>query len=87
MNVGGSKNVIKACIRHGVGVLVYTSTTNVVFSGNALPNKDESQPYLPLHKHIDAYSRSKAMAEQVTMRQVVLTHLLAGHISCQWLET
>ena len=66
VNVGGTKNVINACIECGVSALVYTSTTNVVFSGNALPNKDESQPYLPLEKHIDAYSRSKALAEQVT---------------------
>jgi hypothetical protein len=37
----------------------------VVFSGNELPNKDETQPYIPLDQHVDYYSRTKSIAEQV----------------------
>lgn len=44
------------------------STTNVVFSGNELPNKDETQPYIPLDRHVDYYSRTKSIAEQVRFR-------------------
>lgn len=94
VNVGGTKNLIDACIETGVSTIVYTrctlpssyiafwqhlprttmmydlhspplSTTNVVFSGNELPNKDETQPYIPLDRHVDYYSRTKSIAEQV----------------------
>lgn len=37
----------------------------MVFAGNELPNKDESLPYVPLDKHVDYYSRTKSIAEQV----------------------
>ncbi|ELR21100.1 3beta hydroxysteroid dehydrogenase/isomerase family protein, partial [Acanthamoeba castellanii str. Neff] len=67
VNVGGTKNLIDACIETGVSTIVYTSTTNVVFSGNELPNKDETQPYIPLDRHVDYYSRTKSIAEQTLL--------------------
>ena len=39
-----------ACKDHGVECLVYTSTYNVIFGGEAIENGDESLPYLPQHK-------------------------------------
>ncbi|XP_048371790.1 short-chain dehydrogenase/reductase family 42E member 1 isoform X2 [Sphaerodactylus townsendi] len=63
VNVRGTENVIRACRKHGVSKLVYTSTYNVVFGGQVIKNGDESLPYLPLHLHPDHYSRTKAVAE------------------------
>jgi len=67
INVGGSQTLVDACIDCSVPVLIYTSTTNVVFAGNELANKDETQPYLPLDKHVDYYSRTKSIAEQTIL--------------------
>nr|XP_061820549.1 short-chain dehydrogenase/reductase family 42E member 1-like [Nerophis lumbriciformis]XP_061820550.1 short-chain dehydrogenase/reductase family 42E member 1-like [Nerophis lumbriciformis] len=67
VNVGGTQNVIKACLECGVPRLVYTSTFNVVFGGQEIRNGDEGLPYLPLHLHPDHYSRTKALAEMAVM--------------------
>lgn len=64
VNVGGTDNVLQACLERGVSRLVYTSTFNVVFGGQVIRNGDESLPYLPLHLHPDHYSRTKAIAEK-----------------------
>ncbi|XP_007937316.1 short-chain dehydrogenase/reductase family 42E member 1 [Orycteropus afer afer] len=64
VNVGGTDNILQACRRRGVPRLVYTSTFNVVFGGQAIRNGDESLPYLPLHLHPDHYSRTKSIAEK-----------------------
>ncbi|XP_055992799.1 short-chain dehydrogenase/reductase family 42E member 1 [Sorex fumeus] len=64
VNVAGTDNVLRACRRHGVPRLVYTSTFNVVFGGQVIRNGDESLPYLPLHLHPDHYSRTKSVAER-----------------------
>ncbi|XP_064129807.1 short-chain dehydrogenase/reductase family 42E member 1 isoform X1 [Loxodonta africana] len=64
VNVRGTDNMLQACRRRGVPRLVYTSTFNVVFGGQAIRNGDESLPYLPLHLHPDHYSRTKSIAEK-----------------------
>ncbi|XP_055477172.1 short-chain dehydrogenase/reductase family 42E member 1 isoform X2 [Psammomys obesus] len=64
VNVGGTDNVLRACLERGVPRLVYTSTFNVVFGGQVIRNGDESLPYLPLHLHPDHYSRTKSIAEK-----------------------
>lgn len=64
VNVGGTHNVIQACLLNDVTRLVYTSTYNVVFGGQTIVNGDESLPYLPLNKHPEHYSRTKSIAEQ-----------------------
>ncbi|KAM5263085.1 short-chain dehydrogenase/reductase family 42E member 1 [Ctenodactylus gundi] len=64
VNVGGTDNVLQACLRRGVPRLVYTSTFNVIFGGQVIRNGDESLPYLPLHLHPDHYSRTKSVAEK-----------------------
>eukprot|EP00057_Strongylocentrotus_purpuratus_P005680 XP_003731543.1 PREDICTED: short-chain dehydrogenase/reductase family 42E member 1 [Strongylocentrotus purpuratus] len=48
INVGGTENIVEACIKQNVPRLVYTSTHNVVFAGQDIENGDESLPLLPL---------------------------------------
>jgi sterol-4alpha-carboxylate 3-dehydrogenase (decarboxylating) len=62
INVGGTQNVVEACREAGVGILVYTSTMDVVHAGGAISMGDESLPYPP--HFADAYARTKATAEQ-----------------------
>ncbi|XP_006011120.1 short-chain dehydrogenase/reductase family 42E member 1 isoform X2 [Latimeria chalumnae] len=68
VNVKGTNNVLRACLRNGVPRLVYTSTYNVVFGGQVIKNGDESLPYLPLHLHPDHYSRTKSVAEVAVLK-------------------
>ncbi|XP_014665211.1 PREDICTED: short-chain dehydrogenase/reductase family 42E member 1-like [Priapulus caudatus] len=67
INVEGTKNVIKACRQCGVERLVYTSSVNVVFNGNPIACGDETLPYIPEQKHIDHYSRTKSISEQLVL--------------------
>ena len=61
-NVQGTQSVIDACRRHGVGVLVHTSSPSVVHSGGDIEGGDES---LPLASHFSApYPATKAEAER-----------------------
>ncbi|XP_072168234.1 short-chain dehydrogenase/reductase family 42E member 1-like [Diadema setosum] len=68
VNVGGTENVIEACVKCNVPRLVYTSTHNVVFAGQDIENGDETLPLLPLSAHKDDYSRTKSMAEQLAIK-------------------
>ncbi|CAO2583082.1 Putative short-chain dehydrogenase/reductase family 42E member 2 [Lemmus lemmus] len=68
INVGGTRLVINVCVRRRVPRLVYTSTVNVTFGGKPIEQGDEdSVPYFPLDKHMDHYSRTKAIADQLTL--------------------
>uniref|UniRef100_A0A3Q0TCG6 Short chain dehydrogenase/reductase family 42E, member 2 n=1 Tax=Amphilophus citrinellus TaxID=61819 RepID=A0A3Q0TCG6_AMPCI len=67
VNIGGTNNVIN-CKERSIPRLVYTSTINVVFAGKPIVDGDEaSVPYVPLNAHIDHYSRTKAIAEQMVL--------------------
>uniref|UniRef100_A0A3B4ZTI9 Putative short-chain dehydrogenase/reductase family 42E member 2 n=1 Tax=Stegastes partitus TaxID=144197 RepID=A0A3B4ZTI9_9TELE len=67
VNVGGTNNVIN-CKERSIPRLVYTSTINVVFTGKPIEDGDEaSVPYVPPDVHIDHYSRTKAIAEQMVL--------------------
>ena len=44
--------------------VLYLSTYNVIFGSSQIDNGDERMDYFPLEKHVDAYSKSKAIAEQ-----------------------
>lgn len=68
VNVKGTENVIQACLSKGIPRLVYTSTFNVVFGGQTIRNGNESMEYLPLHRHADNYSRTKAIAEMKVLK-------------------
>ncbi len=61
-NVQGTLNVIAACRRQQVGVLVHTSSPSVVFDGTDMAGVDESVPY-PDQFHVP-YPETKALAEQ-----------------------
>ncbi|CAG7832827.1 unnamed protein product [Allacma fusca] len=67
VNITGTMNVIEACAAVGVRGLVYTSTFNVVFGGQEIHNGTEDLPYFPLHRHVDHYSRTKSIAEQLIL--------------------
>ncbi|XP_067089204.1 putative short-chain dehydrogenase/reductase family 42E member 2 [Osmerus mordax] len=68
VNVGGTNNVIKVCLERGIPRLVYTSTVNVAFAGKPIEEGDEdSVPCVPLDMHIDHYSRTKAVADQMVL--------------------
>jgi nucleoside-diphosphate-sugar epimerase len=63
INVTGTRNVIEACRKQGVGRVVFTSSSSVVFDGSDLYGIDETYPYpAKYHSH---YSATKAMAEQL----------------------
>ncbi|XP_069123999.1 short-chain dehydrogenase/reductase family 42E member 1-like isoform X2 [Argopecten irradians] len=68
VNIGGTENVITACLKNKIQRLVYTSTYNVVFGGEEIRDGDETLPYLPLDKHTDSYSRTKNVAEQLVLK-------------------
>lgn len=67
-NVVGTQNVITACIAHNIERLIFTSSYNVCFGGQSITAGDESLPYFPLHKHVDQYSKTKAMAEMLVLQ-------------------
>lgn len=64
-NTVGTRNIIEACLTHGVGKLIYTSTPSVVHGGDAVSGVDESAPY---PDHFEAhYPATKALAEQAVL--------------------
>ncbi|KAM3598328.1 uncharacterized protein V6R79_016747 [Siganus canaliculatus] len=68
INVEGTNNVINVCKERNIPRLVYTSTINVVFTGKPIEECDEaSMPHVPPDVHIDHYSRTKAIAEQMVL--------------------
>ncbi|KAM4697747.1 putative short-chain dehydrogenase/reductase family 42E member 2 [Rhinophrynus dorsalis] len=68
INIGGTKVVIDVCIQKNISKLIYTSTVNVVFGGNHIEDGDEETiPYFPLEKHMDIYSKTKAIADQMIL--------------------
>nr|XP_057905309.1 putative short-chain dehydrogenase/reductase family 42E member 2 [Doryrhamphus excisus]XP_057905310.1 putative short-chain dehydrogenase/reductase family 42E member 2 [Doryrhamphus excisus]XP_057905311.1 putative short-chain dehydrogenase/reductase family 42E member 2 [Doryrhamphus excisus]XP_057905312.1 putative short-chain dehydrogenase/reductase family 42E member 2 [Doryrhamphus excisus] len=68
VNVGGTNNVINVCKERSIPRLVYTSTINTVFAGEPIEDGDEaSVPFVPPCMHVDHYSRTKAVAEQMVL--------------------
>ncbi|WP_337173432.1 NAD-dependent epimerase/dehydratase family protein [Paludisphaera sp.] len=64
-NVQGTRNVIEACLRHGVRKLIHTSSPSVVFHGTDLEGVDESAPYADRYEA--AYPETKAVAEKLVL--------------------
>ena len=65
INVQGTRNVIDACRRAGVGRLVYTSSPSVVVGEGGLAGVDESQPYPD--RYLAHYPATKAEAERAVL--------------------
>ncbi|XP_023536108.1 short-chain dehydrogenase/reductase family 42E member 1-like [Cucurbita pepo subsp. pepo] len=68
VNINGTCHVLDACLEYGVRRLVYMSTYNVVFGGQEIVNGNEGLPYFPIDDHVDAYARSKSIAEQLVLK-------------------
>ncbi|XP_043945572.1 putative short-chain dehydrogenase/reductase family 42E member 2 [Protopterus annectens] len=68
INVGGTKTVIDVCKQRNIPRLIYTSSVNVAFGWKPVEQGDEDTvPYIPLHEHIDHYSRTKAIADKMVL--------------------
>ena len=67
INVGGTENVVKACVEAGVSRLVYTSSHNVCFDPGTVINGDESKPYAA--SYLDLYSETKTEAEKIVLSE------------------
>lgn len=65
INFQGSQNVLAACAKAGVAVLVQTSTPSVVFDQQDLSGVDERQAYAS--KPLCAYAASKIQAERAIL--------------------
>ncbi|KAA0064667.1 hypothetical protein IC582_015203 [Cucumis melo] len=68
VNINGTCHVLDACLEFGVRRLIYMSTYNVVFGSQEIVNGNEGLPYLPIDDHVDAYGRSKSIAEQLVLK-------------------
>ncbi|MGB3074887.1 MAG: NAD-dependent epimerase/dehydratase family protein [Chitinophagales bacterium] len=64
-NFEGTQNVIAACKKNKVPMLVYTSSLDVVMTGKPLVNINESQPYPA--KQLNMYCESKCLAEKLVL--------------------
>lgn len=68
INVGGTRTLLNACIKQGVVGFIYTSSANVIFSGRKeLADVAEDLPYNTEEECVDEYSRTKRMAEMLTL--------------------
>jgi len=65
INVTGTANLIEACREMGVGRLVFTSSSAVVFDGADMEGINESVPYP--ENHGSPYASTKAKAEQLIL--------------------
>lgn len=66
INVAGNRHLIDACAARGVKRLVYTSSIDTVFGGRPIRDGDEGLPYP--RRHLDAYGRTKMLAEMDALR-------------------
>ena len=65
INVEGTKNVLKCCVKHNVKRLIHVSSTHAVLEGPQASPFDESRPYK--EKEHFAYDYSKACGEQFVL--------------------
>lgn len=65
INVGGTQNVVDACLTQGVQRLIFTSTPSVVHSRQGTAGPDERAPYPDTW--IADYPRTKAAAERLVL--------------------
>jgi nucleoside-diphosphate-sugar epimerase len=68
VNVGGTRNIIEACLANNVKHLVFTSSLDAVFGGKELKNIDEGHPYP--EKFPNSYCKSKYEAEMLVKEAV-----------------
>ncbi len=82
VNLDGTRNVLGACQKQGVGKLVYVSSGSVVYEGKDIENGDESLPYSSISQA--PYADSKIEAEKEVLaangREGVATVALRPHV-------
>lgn len=76
VNIQATQKLIELAIKNRVPRLIYTSSIDVVFSGNPIHRGDETLSY-PV-KYLDYYSYSKATAEQAVLN----SHNPMGLLTC-----
>ncbi|MEU7168025.1 NAD-dependent epimerase/dehydratase family protein [Streptomyces morookaense] len=65
INVTGTRHVLDACRRHGIGILVHTSSPSVVFDNTDIDGGDETLPYP--RRPLGPYPATKAAAERLVL--------------------
>lgn len=65
-NVEGTQHVIEACLRHGLGRLVHTSSPSVCFDGTDHVAARNDLPYA--ERYLCAYPETKAIAERLVLK-------------------
>ncbi len=67
-NTIGTKNIVDACIAHGIKRLIHTSSPSVVFTAGDMEGENESIPYTTkFHTH---YVKTKKLAEDYVLEAV-----------------
>ena len=66
VNFNGTKNILNACLHHGVKALVSTSSVDAIYTGKPLRDIDESGPYPAVYSNM--YGQSKSEAEQLVLK-------------------
>lgn len=65
VNLGGTQNIIAACIAHKIPKLVYISSASAVYEGVDIENGDETLPYSSISQA--DYADSKIAAEKAVL--------------------
>lgn len=76
VNVGGTKNVVKACLEHKIERLIHISTANTVGPGNRQQAGTELNAFTLAHVG-SGYISSKYIAQQYVLEQVEKSNLPA----------
>lgn len=66
INVGGTRNVVNACLEAGVPCMIHVSAAAVISDGGPIVGADETWP-VP-DRPFGAYARSKAAAERIVLQ-------------------
>jgi nucleoside-diphosphate-sugar epimerase len=65
VNIHGTRQLVDLAADVGARAFVYTSSYNVAFGGQTIvAGEEDACGYYPEDQHVDAYSRSKAIAER-----------------------
>ena len=66
INQQGTSKILAVCHSVGINILVFTSSTGVVWSGNPIVGRNEKQVKIP-EIPTEAYNHTKALAEQMVL--------------------
>lgn len=69
VNIGGTQNIIDACLKHNVERMIYVGTANSFGYGTSENPGNEEKPYLSSKYKID-YMNSKQQAQEIILKAV-----------------